>query len=485
MSTVFLALFLTASSQAAPLEVESTGDVRWTRRSVTDFPVDPDGNTLGQDAVYTQRLRTGVAVKNDSVRIATEWDLFSGQLAGDTWDVPIIEDQRRRDLMGVWNRQAFKPRKGHIVATLPVAQIEAGLVTSHWGLGMLSNDGAHEPWFGVNEFGDRLIRLRISTRPAKTSPFSISFAYDRVVDDDLARWSDYQWASQGVIAALYADKSDRRLGVYGVARTQREILTERETRVGVLDVYGDLPFAITNGWMARLALEAAGVSGKTDRATTYNSPDQVRISSGGATGIAGILAPNHVATFNVRGGWASGDGNPDDGVSHDFTFDRDFGVGQVLFDEVLGGVAAATQVVLSNPENSGQPPDGVEALVNEGAFSRAAFVQPIVDARPTDWALVRLGWLMAWSTGPVQHPFTTFRNGGVPHNQHGNETSGYKLGTELDWAFILGDHDVPIGSFKIRPSLKVEGGHAWLADNLLGAGPPRIDLYRMTARVRW
>jgi len=350
---------------------------------------------------------------------------------------------------------------------------------------MLANDGAHDTWFGVNEFGDRVVRLRISTRPAKDSPFSLSFAYDRIVEDDLARWSDYQWASQGVIAALYADKEGRRLGVYGVARAQREILTERETRVGVVDLYGDLPIPLGEGWGARIAMEAAGVSGKTDRATTYNSRDRVRIASGGATGIAALHMPDHLATLNLRSGWASGDGNPDDGVSHDFTFDRDFGVGQVLFDEVLGGVAAATQVAVSNPEHAGQPPDGVDALVNEGAFSRATFLQPIVDVRPTEWALVRLGWLMAWSTGPVQHPFTTFRNGGVPHNHHGKETSGYQLGSELDWAFILGDTDLKLGKATFLPSVKFEGGHAWLSSNLLGAGPPRIDLYRLTARVRW
>jgi hypothetical protein len=231
-------------------------------------------------------------------------------------------------------------------------------------------------------------------------------------------------------------------------------------------------------------MEAAGVSGKTNRATTYNARDRVRIAAGGATGIAGIALPERRIALNLTGGWASGDGDPDDDVSNDFSFDRDFGVGQVIFDEVMGGIAAATQVVLSNPEYSGQPPDGVDALVNEGAFRRAAFFQPIVDVRPVDWMLFRTGWLVAWSTAPVSHPFTTYRNGGVPHNHHGEPTAGYNLGTEFDWALVVGDVDVKLGPVKMHPSLKLEGGHAWLGDNLQGAGPDRIDLYRVSLRFQ-
>lgn len=481
----FLLAAMATVAWADPLKVDSTGDVQWSRRSVTDFPVDPDGNTLGQDPVYTQRIRTGLAVQNEKVLIATEWDLFTGQIGGDTWDIPIVEDDRERHRMGVFNRSAFKPRRGSIVANLPVAQIEAGLVTSHWGLGMLANDGAHDPWFGENEFGDRVVRLRLTTRPAKDSPISLSFAFDRVVEDDSAEWSEYQWASQGIVALLYADDNKRMFGVYGVARHQREILEERETRVAVIDVFGDLPFEIGSGWTSRLAMEAAGMSGKTDRATTYNSRDNIRIEAGGATGIATISAPEDRVALNLVSGWASGDGDPDDDVSHDFSFDRDFGVGQVMFDEVMGGTAAAAQVVLSNPEYVGQAPDGVEALVNEGAFKRAAFVQPIIDGRPVDWLLLRVGWMMAWSTGPVRDPFTTYRMGGVPHNIHGKPTTGYKLGSELDWAMVLGDVDLSLGPLKVKPSLKIEGGHAFLGENLQGAGPNRIDLYRATARLRW
>ncbi len=244
MIGVWLTVFGPSLAFAAPFEVTSTGDTRWSGRQVTDFPVDPDGNTLGQDWALDQRLRTGLALHNDKVRLATEWDLFTGQLAGDPWDIPIIEDARRRDRMGVLHRQSFSARRASIQANLPGAQLEAGLVTSHWGLGMLANDGAHDPWFGETEFGDRLIRLRMSTRPAKDSPVSISSAYDRVVEDDMARWADYQWVSQGVMALLYADDSDRKIGMECVRRNQKEMIEKRNTQGGVVDFYGYLGWSV-------------------------------------------------------------------------------------------------------------------------------------------------------------------------------------------------------------------------------------------------
>ena len=180
-----------------------TGAGHTSAMHVTDFPVDAEGHRFGSEMLYYNRARPGLTVGDAKVSFATQWDLFTGYIFENTWDVPGEADARRRHQAGVFNAHNFKPRRLSVTANLPTAQIEAGLVTSHWGLGMMANDGDHEPWFGVNDFGDRVIRLRVTTGPGKESAVTITGAYEQVVEDDLARWTDGQSASQVVGAIVY------------------------------------------------------------------------------------------------------------------------------------------------------------------------------------------------------------------------------------------------------------------------------------------
>jgi hypothetical protein len=302
------------------------------------------------------------------------------------------------------------------------------------------------------------------------------------VEDDLTVFPDLQWTQQGILSALYA-KKDMKFGVYGVARQQTELYNNRETRVGVLDAFADIYTPISSNLKLQTAFEIAGISGKSNRATTYGSPERVHIRSAGATGIVNLIAQNQYR-FGVAGGWASGDGDPADDVSNDFTFDRDFGVGMVLFREVLGGVNEATYTLLTNPAYAGQAPDGVEASVHEGAFRRASYVQPQASVKPTDWVELRGAALFAWATAPINQPFYTHRNGGVPVNHHGTATGDYHLGTEFDWGLIIGDQPIS-KKIKLRPSLSLQGGHAFLGEAIDEKGQEtRVDRYIATIRIR-
>jgi hypothetical protein len=483
--TVFL-LLVGLAQAGEPLKLTQTeGDqIRVTGTTVSNFPLDKEGNWYGADPLYTHRARVGLKVGNEKIAIQTQWDLLTGLIGDNTWDVVGAVDARGRHQAGLFKQGSFKPRRASVLASLPAAQVEAGLVTSHWGLGMIANDGAHDPWFGVTDFGDRVIRMRMTTRPGKTSPLSITAAFDRVVEDDMARWTDGQWADQGVLALMYADRVGRQLGVYAVARHQQELYEERDTRAQVLDVYGSAPIPIIGAYSLTISGEAAGITGKTNRATTYGSPTSVRIQSAGATGLVSYARIDGALAFHLSGGWASGDGNPDDEVSHDFRFDRDFGVGQVLFDEFLGSIDAAAHHTLSDPQYSGQAPDGLDATVNEGAFQRASFLQPVVEVQPMDWLKARVGGAVSWSTGPISQRFYTYRAGGTPHNHHNQPTSGYHLGTELDWSLDIGRLKVPAGKRRLPlPSLVLSGGHLLIGESLQGAGPDRIDLYRAMLRL--
>ncbi len=473
----------------------TSGELRYIGSLPPELSLDAEGTQLGQGAVLDQRLRAGFELKSTEGpkwSLGTSWDLFTGQLVGDTWDAPGTIDERHREDLGVLDRGSFLPRKaGGSIEIGPIG-ISAGLTTSHWGLGMIANDGAHDPEFGRSDFGDRVLRLRLGTRPFQNGafPLTVALAGDRVVQDDLASMAAGQVAWQGVAAVLYQPKQGT-LGLYGVYRDQTEPILAgefepRTTRIGVIDLFGEVRAPVGKSEF-RAGAEIAEAGGRTTRSQSYESPDGLAVLSGGATGYLGIGRPRwekgrDFCGAKVRAGWASGDANPDDGTAADFTFDRDYDAGMLLFDEQMGGIEVANYALITDPTYTGHAPDGAEVTVTEGSFRRAAFVQPVVEVNPLPWVGLRAGVMAAWSTAPIAQSFYTFRNGGTPTNHLNQPTAGRALGTEIDWAIRLGG--VPVGSETVAasPELLLQGAH------LLGSkdmGAERATMLTGTVRARW
>ena len=483
----------TEAPQQVAIDLEDLPKVhlefRATESFLSDFPVDAEGHTLGQEGWLDTRLRVSFEQSIGTLSMVTEWDIFSGQFAGDTWNVPASSDERHRDQFAAMNLRGIVPRRLSFSGKTSAGAWEAGLVTSHWGLGMVANNGAEEPLFGRSDFGDRVFRLRFTTLPFKSGdkpfPLYLTAAVDQVMADDMALLSEQQLATQGILSVLYRSK-ELETGLYGVFRHQWEVEASRTTTAGMIDGYLSAPLALgDNGWKLTLAAEAAGILGNTNRATTYNATDRVDVLSGGATLQTSLAAPEDMFIARFHAGWASGDANPDSTLSTDFTFDRDYAVGMVLFDQVMGGVEAATHALLSDPQYSGQPPDGVEALTTEGAFRRAAYAQPILQFKLNSDVNLRVGTLVAVATAPIAQPFYSYRAGGVPTTHHNLASSGDYLGTELNWA---------VESHRPWPNqttqddgltLLVSGGHAFLSSDLAGEGPARVDLFMLMARARY
>jgi hypothetical protein len=455
-----------------PVKFKTHANIWAAHDQTGEFPVDAEGTMGGQGGHIEMRSILGLKLSNKEVVVEAEIGGLSGQIWGEHWAVPGSIDQRNRHKNGL---AALAPRTLKIGANLPVGQLEMGLMTSHWGLGMLANDGEHNPYFGLPEFGDRVMRARFTTKPSKDSPWHFTGAWDRVVEDELTIDASNQWTHQGILSTLWTKGNDK-LGVYAVSRQQDELLTGRTTRAGVLDAFADTHTRVANGVKLRLAFEAAGISGKTNRSTTTESPRRIHIRSGGATALGMLSVMDDRLKFGASSGFASGDGDPTDDTSHDFTFDRNFGVGMILFDEVQGGIDAATYNLVTNPEYAGQAPDGVEATVHEGAFRRASYIQPRIQVKPLPWLVVRTGVLFASATAPIAHPFYTLRNGGTPVNQLKEETEGYRLGTEFDWSLtiktmVADKHPL------YRTRLSIQGGHAYLDENLGGSHTDRVDRF--------
>ncbi len=470
--------------------IDPYGELRLLASLPPDVPLDTDGVHLGQDFVLDSRLRLGLGLGKGGVRGVFEGDLFDGQLAGDAWDVPGEEDARDRQRMGVLTSDDFDLRRAFVRARLGPVGVQAGVATSHWGLGLLANDGNRDPMFGRNDFGDRVIRLMVGTKPFGRGevPLTISLAGDRVIEDEFATWHPFaeegargQVAWQGIGAILYEPEDQPDIGVYAVHRRQTEEDGERTTVITALDAYTDWTTNLS-GASLRVAFEGATLLGSTNRALNYNERDRLRVRSGGFTGIVEV-APNDLPLRGiVRGGWASGDGNPDDDVVHDFAFDRDFDAGMVMHDELQGAIDAAAYDQINRPEHAGTGPEGADAIVREGALAHASFLQPVIAVDARKWLELRGGATLHWSTGPVSQPFTTTRNGGMPANHLGEPTSGYALGTELNWAVVLGDTVVGPEAAGLTPALVLQGGHLLASENL-GGGV--VSLVTATGRLRW
>jgi len=476
---LLIALFLSAAfADDKKVKVEPVVDLWLAHDQTSAFPVDTEGTQGGQKSHVDMRQRIGAIFRSGDVTVNVILGGQADQIWGSTWNIPGQIDERNRHT----KKLTFPDlRKLSLVANLAPFQIETGLTTSHWGLGMMANDGEHEPFFGQPEFGDRVIRARLTTKPSRDSHWYFTAAWDRVLQDDLTLNAQTQWTSQAIFSTLWK-KDANQAGINGIVRRQDEMLEGRTTGVTAVDAFTELTIPVSKSVNFHLGAEAAGITGKTNRTTTYNSPNRLHILASGATAVGMFGFLDESLQVGLGAGYASGDGDPNDDTIHDFTFDRNYGVGMVLFDEVMGAIDAAHYTIVTRPQYAGQPPDGVEASVHEGAFRRASYLQPRFEYFPIPQVRLRGGVLLAWATAPIAHGFYTHRNGGTPVNHLGQQTKGYGLGTEYNWSLQVQPF---VTSEKIFSStrLSIQGGHAVLDSNMGGERMGRIDRYIVMLHV--
>jgi hypothetical protein len=478
-------LLLSQLAYSEDTTAENWGDFRLIQTTLTDFAVDAEGTTLGQGTWLDQRLRVGQSVALPVLKVETEWEVNTPQLIGDTWQIPGDIDERNREVRDY----SIVPRSIATTTYIGNTMVQGGLVTSHWGLGMLANDGAHDPWFGRTDLADRVIRLRATRLPHRTGAQSkVSFlatgAVDMVVADDMMRLSDDQLAFQAIASGLWKGQNEREWGAYSVFRHQVEADRSRSTSALVVDGYADGYWDLTD-WTLRAAGEGVLIVGRTSRATTYNARDTMGVAQLAGTGLVSLTSPNESMTLRLRAGLGSGDGDPDDNTSWDFAFDRNLQAGMLLFDQLTGGVEAAAHSLISDPVLSGQPPDGVETLVTEGAIKRAGFLQPAVSVNPAPLMQIRAGATISWATAPIAQPFYTYRAGGNPTSHHNVASVGRFMGVEFNWATTVGLIE-GLSEAAVRPTLDLQGGHLLLGPTLgnNGATGP-IHSLMAVGRLQW
>jgi hypothetical protein len=345
--------------------------------------------------------------------------------------------QYRANETGLRLTQAYGLLVGRWMAT------QFGLVRGHLGLGMVANAGV-DPDFndpGVQPFGfsrehDRSLRFMVSFFPYEAvrrgkntrMPAALVLAGDAIIDDDTASWSAGDRAYQGLAGVRLQSKQVSFLG--GAAYRSQAYVEGGETNVWLLAATGRWD-ALRGEHRLWLASELAAITGETTLSQSPVRPGAFDVAAVGAVGRVGYGRAWYDVVLET--GIASGDANPFDDRVRTFSFDREYRVGLLMFNEATRLSNAVTAANVADPIYRGTPTRGYDTLASGGAVQNAIYLQPRMVLRPFDGFSLALGYLYGRSHEPVADAFRTGVNGGAPTAWRG-ATDATDLGHEIDLA---------------------------------------------------
>lgn len=451
------------------------GELQFRGLGYSDVPLTPrigaapgEGTTLGSKGRMVQWLRLKPVFQySDKLRVVGELDAPVGMPAGQTNQLvsAAIDDYAELVWYGVRPRQLF------VEVETPIGMVRAGQQTSHWGMGLLANDGDHPSLFGDYRRGALVERVLFATRPlGKESPLAVALAGDLVFQDSRALLVKdippsttpaselgatnppsvgRDRALQAVAAVRWQEKRYE-AGIYGVYRHQRrkneatDALTgfDEYMDVGIVDVAGKFNAPVPGSTSFVFGeFEAAYIGGKTNYLRNVELVQAGMTESIQSWGGAARLGAVHVAgegrnafgdlVLALEYGFATGDADPYDGVTRRFTIDQNHNVGLVLFDHVLAWKSARSATIAQDPSVTYRPTPGVEFLPSEGGIFGTTYVNPTVVVRPRRWLDVKGGIVVAQATADVVDPFQVGALGRYA-NYEGGGAKKHDLGVELD-----------------------------------------------------
>lgn len=254
--------------------------------------------------------------------------------------------------------------------TTPVGRISVGRMPLHWGSGMLLNDGIHtNPHFA--DFGDTADRIQ----------------WEYLVRDQFILQAAAELNSEGFVNDPEGRVDDRAAYSLVTAYRSEDVtggILLRLDRNRALDFSMFTADGAVDAQLGKLhaELEVAGQFGSGDLDAGFND---ISITALGAV----VDAELDVAPFalGVQAGLATGDGKDDQGL-RTFTFDRDYSIGLMMFEQPMPTLAAAAP----NDVNQGR---SYEATLTGNAVSNAMFLKPRLRRSLIDGLDAEVSWLGA------------------------------------------------------------------------------------------
>ena len=447
--------------------------------AMDDMVLDQAGTLQGQNFWMEQQLRVGATLKRGGLRATFEADLFSGLLAGDTTDLGARFVAHPRDETNAL--RGFLLRQAMIAWRSAYGELRLGQQVSHWGLGVLSNDGAHAIAFGQPRLGDIVERAAFFTRPLPW--LSAGVGADLVFRDSNAELLEGDVGINSFLA-LIAHPGSYTAGMYVVYRNQWDRDDER-LKVAVMDLYthgeGELPGGLS--WEA--ALEGVLEVGRTSRLRAEPELEGANVLAGGAVVRGALAHKTSRLRLSVELGYASGDNDLNDDTVRQLHFHPDYRVGLILFREQLGALSARAADRLADAKHQGQAPHGVRHAVSDGRVSNALYIWPHLAFGPLVGVTFKVGALWALAAADLADPYATNNDaGGYNTNAFGAPCSSRELGVEImagaDYRLAL-PHGLELGA-------AVQWAHLFPGAALASAAgerPPDIDRVVGRITLRW
>ncbi|TNF25580.1 MAG: hypothetical protein EP329_22885 [Deltaproteobacteria bacterium] len=393
------------------------------------FAVDAEGAELDAGTHANLLARAGFSwTSYDTLApwylgVDLELDAFSGLVTdGPSLAGTALPNSGGHDALVVRNANVTLSYEG-------IVALKAGVMTSHWGLGLVANDGAHGWRPGSATFidprgGDRVLRGQLAVQTPGELKIGAALAFDEVLHDDQLLPGD---SARQVILAAFFDTPVYRGGFYGVARFQ-ETDEGREINAFVFDFYTQAEADLGDGLKLRLGGELAAIFGDTTLAPSPDHPQHDVLQLGGVARVA-LEDANVGGVLDVV--FASGDEDFGDGWQNAFRADPNFSLGVVLFPYVMAAQTGRATLTAEAPELTGYPAEDLDRFPTRGSVSNTISFFPRLWFRPAQGLEIYGGPLLALSTAAMADPLNSKLAGGDPRNARNAAPSGY-LGTELD-----------------------------------------------------
>lgn len=402
-------------------------------QSVASTVVLDDLGTTTRTNPFETRLRLAPELRYKGFSLVSEFDVLTGAVMGIP-DSTVVASRTPTPAF-----HAADLRQLYLQYRWNTGAVRVGMQTANFGLGMLVNSGANDAQsgdFGMQHRGTVALRALIAGRPffgaselaSLIEPFA---AFDLVVRDGTADLLAGDRALNGIVGVRFNVDEKNVLALTLIYRNQRRdngAPGERATDAYVLDLSGKWTVWEEGSKTLDLGAELAAITGSTTQ-SRHDSAEILDVRQLGMVAKVNYSTKRFGLLFDA--GYASGDQNPYDDQVSNFRFDRDYKVGLVLFDQVLGYQSARTGWRAADPLLAGLPPEGVDLLPTGGAITGAWYLFPRARLTAADWLDVYGGPMFAFSSGAQVDVFNTRINGGVPLNSLGGR-GGTFLGTELD-----------------------------------------------------
>lgn len=428
-------------------------DLSTRLESLSSYAVDDDATAVTSAPTFNAQLRFGASVtwkiSDRKTPVFFLLEAEGGARSGSLWGRTDIDGT----FMPTNEERALSIRKANIgLAFGPIVQIRAGFMTSHWGLGLLANDGT-AGWTRTNATfndprgGDVVLRAAVSTGPWTDASLRVAMFVDSPWEDDLLLPGDRALQYGGAVTLGERTPDTLHGGVYALRRVHRADDGDQLDLAGA-DLHVHAPIALTEQISLTLEAEGAFIVGKTDLGASPSFPEARVAQLGGVFRTTlGIDRLGGVVDLI----YASGDQDGSEGVSHGFRIDPNLTAGLLLYRHVIAGQTARAVATASDPLLVGVPREDLERFPTRGSITNTVAVFPRLRGTPVKGLEVYGGPLLAWSNVPLVDPLQTRFAGGEPRNAFGASPGAY-LGTEIDLG-VKWDIDI----FKTGLSLGAEG----------------------------